>query len=132
VIELQPEERDALHDLVLDKLGGIDDLGLAIARKDHRKAEHLGQVYHDYLTVILVDLGWSEEGRAEPSLQSPPDVLARVFSRLREAAESPHHFLDKDRSGAERVEERNRLVIAACNRILDSSGAGSSSSVAQI
>lgn len=112
------EERDALRDLILDKLSGIDDLGLAISRKDHRKAEHLAQLYHDYLTVILVDLGWGDRGPSADALASPPEVVARVCGRLREAAESPHEFLKKDRLAAEQLEDRNRLVLEACNRAL--------------
>ncbi len=111
-------EREALRDLILDKLSGIDDLGLAIGRKDYRKAEHLAQLYHDYLAVILVDLGWGDHGDAVDSFTSPPEVLARVCGRLREAAESPHDFLKKDRSAAEELEDRNQLVLEACNRVL--------------
>lgn len=114
------EERDALHDLILDKLSGIDDLGLAIGRKDYRKAEHLAQLYHDYLTVVLVDLGWGDHRNSVGSFRSPPDVLARVLGRLREAAGSPHDFSKKDRSAAEQLEDRNRLVLEACNRVLGS------------
>jgi hypothetical protein len=119
-VRVSAEERDALHDLLLDKLSGIDDLGLAISRKDFRKAEYLAQLYHDYLTVVLVDLGWRDHGDAAGRFTSPPEVLARVCGRLREAAESPHDFLEKDRSAAEELEGRNRLVLEACNRLLSS------------
>ena len=86
-VQVSSEERGALQDLILDKLSGIEDLGLAVSREDQRRAEHLGQLYHDYLTVILVDLGWGDRGVEAGGLTSPPDVLARVFGRLREAAE---------------------------------------------
>jgi hypothetical protein len=115
-IELSAEERDALRDLILDRLSGSDDLGLAITRKDYRMTENLAGIYRDYLTLMLLDLGWGDRSGPVDGLSTPVDILDRVFARVWEAAKDGYWV--KDRSAVEAIEGRNRLVLDLCERVL--------------
>ena len=118
-VVLSADERDALRDLILDQLGGSDDLSLAITRNDRRTAETLGGVYHDYLTLMCWDLGWRDGGGTVESLSTPDDMRARACGRLREAAQDGYWV--KDRLALEAIERRNRLVLDVCTRELAAS-----------
>lgn len=116
-ITITADQRDALYEAVILHLSGIGDVLLAIEREEFSRLERIGREFSDDLRLILDDLGWGEHG-GSVELKSPPDVLRRVLTRVREVAEA------EDRDEAEEREElahhhrRNRLVQETCGRVL--------------
>jgi hypothetical protein len=74
----------------------------------------LGREYSDDLRLVLDDLGFGE-GTGEPvELTTPPDVLARVFSRMLEHAEN----VEEEQREVRAMEQRNRIVMEVCRQVL--------------
>ncbi len=117
---LTAEEREAVQEAILERLCGCNDLAAAIGRSDSRRAEYLGGVYHDYLTLLLRDLGWSlwnGSGRGIDSFSTDDAVLARVFGRLLpDTARDARGFIGKDRAASEKLARRNQLVLRVAGR----------------
>jgi hypothetical protein len=51
-------------------------------------------------------------------LTTPPDVLRRALTRLRDAAVSLDTSQREERVEVRQAEERNRLVVEACQQVL--------------
>jgi hypothetical protein len=119
-VVITAEQRDALYDQILDRLGGIGDVWLAAKSEDYDSAERLGREYSDELRLILDDLGWGDgpEGSLI-ELTSDPRVLQRVFSRLRDVTESERIARAASWAESRELEERNRLVGEACLVVLE-------------
>lgn len=112
-------QRDAVYDQILVRLSGIEDIWLAASREEYEMADRLGREYSDELRLVLDDLGWGEGPEVDPiELTSAPDVLRRVFGRLRDTAagERAHRQADWDENHEQ--DERNRLVGEACRVVL--------------
>lgn len=109
-------QRDAVYDLVLDRLSGIGAVWLAASAEDFELAERLSREYSDELSVVLDDLGWGDgPDGTEIELRADPAVLRRIFSRF------------KGTTAGERatgwpannvLEERNRLIDEACVTVI--------------
>ncbi len=118
-LTITAEQRNLLYDDILEHLGGIGDIDLALRQKDFETARRLGLTFSDELRLTSEDLGWGEEAPAEIiELKTPPDVLRRALTRLRDMALA----LDASEE-AERVElrenaERNHLLVEACRQVL--------------
>lgn len=116
-ITLSGDQRDALYDLILDRLSGLGDLWLLIEHEDYDTADRLGREFSDDLRLILDDLGWG--GATTPvTLTLPPSDLRRIFSRLREHAVSGRRVQEAELSEERRLLERADLVTTACDRVL--------------
>lgn len=117
-LTITAEQRDALYDHILDRLGGIGDVWLAVSVENYEAADRLGREFSDALRLVLDDLGWGE-GTGEPvDLTTPPDLLRRVFTRLRDLASSHAASVEQEQQEAREMEARNRLVMEACMLVL--------------
>jgi hypothetical protein len=113
------EQRDALYDRVLDRLSGIGDILLAANSKDFATADRLGREYSDELTLVCDGLGWGGNSESEViELKTPPELLRRVFGRLRDATASEREAQARSWDESRTLEERNRLVDQACTSVL--------------
>jgi hypothetical protein len=113
-------QRDALYDRIVDRLSGIGDIWLAAESKDYETADRLGREYSDELRLLLDDLGWGGSlAESRPVvLKTPPDVLRRVFGRLRESTATERAAEATRWAESEMLEQRNRLVGEACDNVL--------------
>lgn len=112
------EQRDALWDQILDRLGGIGDIELAARAGNFDTAERLGREYSDDLRLVLDDLGFGKGPGGTIELRTPPEVLRRVLSRLHDAAVSHSASQKEEWAEAREMQERNRLVAEACRSVL--------------
>jgi len=117
-LTISAEQRDALHDLILDRMSGIEDVWLAVCAKNFDAAKHLGMEFSDSLRLVSEDLGWGEGTGESVELTTPPDVLRRVFNRLRHSAVSQSVGHEEERVSAEAMENRSRLVVEASQHVL--------------
>lgn len=109
-------QRDALYDQLLDRLGGIGDIELALQLENYEAAARIGREYSDDLRLLLDDLGFGP-GSGEPvELSTDPEVLLRVLPRLRDSARD--HGPEHGWAEADRLRERNRLVAEACEAVM--------------
>ncbi len=111
-------QRDALYDQILDRLSGLGDVWLAVCAENYEAAERLGREYSDDLRLVTDDLGWGEGPERAIELSTPPDVLRRALSRLRDAAVSHDASQEELRAEVRASAERNRLVVEACRQVL--------------
>jgi len=117
-IAISAQQRDALYDQILDHVGGIDDLRMAVARQDFANAERLARQFADELRLVNEDLGWGE-GSGEPvELSCPPELLRRVFARLGETAEQLTAFDAEQEREVRELQRRNAIVAELCNKAL--------------
>lgn len=118
-VTITADQRDALYDRILDRLSGIGDVWLAADSEDFATADRLGREYSDELRLVLDDLGWGdgpEGGSIE--LESSPQVLRRVFARLRDTSASERAAQATSWAESRKLDERNRLVSEACAHVL--------------
>lgn len=79
---LTGEKRDAIYELLIEHLGGLGDVRIAIDRGDFGTARRLAKEFvEDFL--LLDDLGWGPDQRSEVPLTIPSGELAAIFERLR-------------------------------------------------
>lgn len=117
-LTITAQQRDALYAQILDRLGGIGDVWIVVRAEDFEAADRLGREYSDDLRLVLDDLGWGKGSGETVALKTPPDVLRRVFSRLRDAAIGLEDYERQERAEVRDFEERNRLVMEACREVL--------------
>jgi hypothetical protein len=122
-LTISAAQRDALYDQILDRLSGIDDVWFAARAKNYDAARRLGREYSDDLRLLTDDLGWGKGRGGDVELSTPPDVLRRALSRLRDAAATHHASQEGLRAEIREAEERDRLVVEACRRVLADLGA---------
>jgi hypothetical protein len=118
-VRISAAHRDALYEDLLDQLSGIGDLWTVIEREDFDTATRLGRDFSDDLRLILTDLGWGDGPGRSVELTVPPEVLERVFSRLRDTAASVRASEEPEWAAARDREERNRLVAEVCETVLE-------------
>jgi hypothetical protein len=118
-IRISAAHRDALYEDLLDQFSGIGDLWTVIEREDFDTATRLGRNFSDNLRLILADLGWGDGPGRSVELTAPPEVLERVFSRLRDTAASVRASEEPEWAAARDREERNRLVAEVCATVLE-------------
>jgi hypothetical protein len=111
-------QRDALYGQILERLSGIGDVWLAAASESYETAGRLGREYCDDLRLVLDDLGWGEGPGGTIELKTPPDVLRRAFTRLRDGALASEASQRQERAEAQESQRRNQLVIATCRELL--------------
>jgi hypothetical protein len=112
-------QRDAVYDQILDRLSGIDDIWIAASKADFETADRLGREYSDELRIVLDDLGWGDgPGPEAIELTTAPDVLRRLFGRMRDSAAGERERRQAGWLETRQLEERNRLVGEACEAVL--------------
>ncbi len=109
--------RDALYQLIVVRLTGIRDVDTAIEDEDFEAADRLSSEFSDYLRLLHDDLGWGDHGETV-ELKTPPDVLERALSRLRERAEDEHRQEAKERDELTEHARENELVRETCSQLL--------------
>jgi hypothetical protein len=118
-ITITSAQRDALYGQILDRLSGIGDVWHAVAAKNWAAAERLGREFSDDLRLVLDDLGWDDGPSGETiELTTPPDVLRRVFTQLRDEAMNYNANELEVRAEIEEIEQRSDLVRAAARQVL--------------
>jgi hypothetical protein len=118
-VTITAEQRNALYDRVLDRLSGIGDIQLAASAEDFSTADRLSREYVDELTLICDGLGWGATSESDViELNTSPELLLRVFGRLRDAAASEREAQTRGWDESRTLEERNRLVGQACTSVL--------------
>jgi hypothetical protein len=117
-ISISAAQRDALYEHLLSKMSGIGDVWLAIDTGDIETASRLGREYSDDLRLLLDDLGWEDEAAGEVELSIPPDVLRRIFGRMREAASRQRISEQPEWEEMQAFMRRNALVAEACDVVL--------------
>jgi hypothetical protein len=118
-VTISHAQRDAVYDQILDRLSGIEDIWLAASTQRYETADRLGREYSDELRLILDDLGWGDGPEVEAiELTTAPDVLRRVFGRLRDTAAAERARRQTGWFEGREEEERNRLVGEACQVVL--------------
>jgi hypothetical protein len=127
-VMISAEDRDLVYHRILIHLSGIDAVWLAARHRDFASADRLGQEFCDELHLVMDDLGWGDNrGDAPIELTSPPEVVRRVFGRLRHVAAAENLGEGKSRELQREAEEENRRVREICDEILaglDGSSAG--------
>jgi hypothetical protein len=111
-------QRDALCEQIADRLGGIGDIGLAVSAENYDAARRLALEYSDELRLVSEDLGWGEGTGEAIELRTPPDVLQRALTRLRDATVTHEASQQQERAELREIEQRNRLVLEACRQVL--------------
>jgi hypothetical protein len=117
-ISISAAQRDALHEHILSKLSGIGDVWLAIDTGDFETASRLGREYSDDLRLLLDDLGWEDEAAGPVELSVPPDVLRRIFGRMKAAASCQRVSEQPEWEEMQAFMTRNALVAEACDVVL--------------
>jgi hypothetical protein len=110
--------RDAQYEQIVERLSGIGDVWLSVCSGNFEAARRLGMEYSDELRLVSEDLGWGRGPGRSIDLTTPPDVLRRVFSRMRDIAASQRASEEPEWIEARDLEERNRLVTEACQQVL--------------
>jgi hypothetical protein len=122
-VTITTAQRDALYDQILDRLSGIGDVWLAASTENYETADRLGREYSDDLRLVLDDLGWGDRSEtAAIEMTTPPNVLRRIFRRLRDSAAGERVQQQPGWAESRELEERNRLVGEACQVVLAALG----------
>lgn len=122
-ITLSADHRDALYELILDRLSGLGDLWLVIKREDYETADRLGREFSDDLRLILDDLGWVPND--EPvTLTLPAADLQRIFATLRDHAAKGLAMREDELDEQRRFVRRSELVTDACDQVLSAVSSG--------
>lgn len=113
-VTITAEERDALYDEILTRLGGIDTVHKAAVNREYVTAAERAREFTDHLLLVLNDLGWGDTKASSESIEltTPPDVVRRSMSRLLCSA-ADQLGLDEDRQAAEKAEMSGMKFLAA-------------------
>jgi hypothetical protein len=117
-ITITAEQRDALYEQLMIRLSGIDAVWRAFNEGDLAKTERLGREFSDNLRLVLDDLGLGKGTGESVELTTPPDVLRRVFDRVRKVAEAQRTSEEEERAETQRSGRQNRLVLETCESLL--------------
>jgi hypothetical protein len=118
MIKISAAHRDALYEQIVERLSGIGDIWLSLCSENFEAARRLGMEYSDELRLVSQDLGWGRGAGRSIDLTTPPDVLRRVFSRMRDIAATQRASEEPEWIEARDLEERNRLVTEVCQHVL--------------
>jgi hypothetical protein len=118
-ISITRQQRDALYDHILCHLSGIGDIELAVDQRDYETAKRLGMAFSDELRLVTEDLGWDESGPDTPiELKTPPDVLRRALSGMRDVVLRLHASEEEYRQELRENTECTDLIVEACQQVL--------------
>jgi hypothetical protein len=107
-------QRDAIYELVITRLTAIDDVWLAVKRREVADAKKMGREFAEDLR-LLEDLGWTETiDRETASLTQPPEELTRTLARLhKDASASVGTYVSRPKD----EEELAQRDVAACEAL---------------
>jgi len=114
------KKREAVYELLIEHLGGLGDVRLAIDRGDIETARRLAREFAEDFR-LLDDIGWGPDERVAVPLTIPPGELTAIVNRLRGEAQSALAESGDERDARE-AEEANRrryeLVLDAGAEVL--------------
>ena len=119
-IAIATHQRDALYELVLDRLSGVGDISTELDNKDYAAAERIATRFSEDFRLMR-DLGWDpNDDRETVELTLPPLELMRIAKRLRDDARGGIAGLEEERDsvGPPKFIEGYRIVREACEDIL--------------
>lgn len=114
------KKRDAVHELVVEHLGGLGDVRIAIDCGDVETARRLAREFAEDFR-LLDDIGWGRDERTVVPLTIPPGELTAIFNRLRGDAQSALAGSEDEheaREADDAVRERYELVLDAGAEVL--------------
>jgi hypothetical protein len=118
------KKRDAVHELLIEllieHLGGLGDVRLAIDRGDIETARRLAREFAEDFR-LLDDIGWGRDERIAVPLTIPPGELTAIFNRLRGEAQSALSESEDEREARnadDAASERYELVLDAGAEVL--------------
>lgn len=118
---LNRRQRRAMYDLVRDHLSGLNDVRIALDRKDFATAQRLGREFAEDFR-LLEDLGWTpNEERQTFDLTMPDEALHKAMRRLRDEANDGLSGSEETQRLSEqenKVEARYRLASEVCTLLL--------------
>ncbi len=118
-VAITAEQRDALYDVLLDRISGVGDVWIAVCTEDYEAASRLALAYADDLRFVVEDLGWGDTAPTDPiELKTPPEVLQRVLGRLRSIALGLSASEERERSELRESQRQNQVVLEACDQVL--------------
>jgi hypothetical protein len=82
IATLTGEKRDAVYGFLVEHLGALGDVRIAIDRGEFDTARRLAREFAEDFR-LLDDLGWAPDERSEVPLTIPSGELAAIFERLR-------------------------------------------------
>lgn len=119
-VTITREQRDAIHELVVEHLGCLGDLRFAIDHGDIDTAKRLAGEFNQDIR-LLDDLGWGVDERLEVPLTVPSGDLAATFRRLRRDAKGALSEPAAEREAREADEaslRRYRVVLDTASELL--------------
>ena len=119
-IEIAAHQRDALYELVLDRLSGVGDISTELGNKDYAAAERIATRFSEDFRLMR-DLGWDpNDDRETVELTLPPLELLRIAKRFRGDARGGIAGLEEERDsvGPPKFIEGYRIVQETCEDIL--------------
>jgi len=122
---ISADQRNALHNRMLDQLRGFDDLLNAVDQGDLESAYRLGRRFTDALRLLQEELGWAEQitGDWEVRNISPTD-LSQILSRVRDDAAVQHERERAEQEDFRTTWDQAALVRDACEGLLRSLSRG--------
>lgn len=118
-VTITAEQRDALYDVILDRIAAIEDVWIAVCADNFEHARRLGLAYSDVLRLVVEDLGWGDTAPPDSiELKTPPDVLRRVFERMRSQALGMSASEEKERAELRESQRQNQMVLDTCEQVL--------------
>jgi hypothetical protein len=113
-------KRAAVHELLVEHLGGLGDIRIAMDDGDFETARRLARRFAEDFR-LLDDIGWGSDERIAVSLTIPPGELTAIVNRLRGEAQSALAESTDERDARE-AEDTNRrryeLVLDAGAEVL--------------
>ena len=119
-IEIAAHQRNALYELVLDRLSGVGDISTELNNKDYAAAERIATRFGEDFRLMR-DLGWDpNDDRETVRLTMPPLDLVRIAKRLRDDARGGIAGLEHERDsvGPPKFIEGYRIIQETCEDIL--------------
>ncbi len=117
-LKITAEQGDALYRHILVRLTGINDINLALDRKDFQEAARLSDEFADCLRLVHDDLGWGEAVQGSLEFRSPTDVVRRALTRVKERAEVEDGLEAEEAADLEASRNQNLLVRETCSQVL--------------
>lgn len=118
-IKIAAHQRDALYELLRDRLSAVGDICMALESEDYATVERLATRFGEDFRLMR-DLGWNPDDRETVELTMAPLDLMRIAKRLRDDARGGIVGLEEERDsvGPPEFIEGFRVVRETCEEIL--------------
>jgi hypothetical protein len=114
------QQREAIYEFTIERLGRLADLPLVIKREDFGTAKRLAREFSQDFR-LLEDLGWGTDSRREVALTMPPEELTDALRRLYVDADGALGGSPEEREAREAEEAwrlRDQLVLDTASGLL--------------